>query len=64
MERTRAIQISKALESIDSFEAFADQVENVIREWDEIFVSTDFVNELLALLNKEEERRKKILEEM
>ena len=64
MERTKALQVSRALESLDSFEAFADQVEQLVREWDDVFVSTDFVNRLLALMDEEHERREKVLEEL
>ena len=64
MERTKALQVSRALESLDSFEVFADQVEHLVREWDDVFVSTDFVNRLLALMDEEHERRKKVLEDL
>ena len=64
MERTKALQVSKALESLDNFEAFTDQVEQLVREWDDVFVSTDFVSRLLALMDEEHERREKVLEEL
>lgn len=64
MERTKALQVSRALESLDSFEVFADQIEHLVREWDDVYVSTDFVNRLLALMDEEHERRKKVLEEL
>ena len=64
MERTKALQVSRALESLDSFEVFADQIEHLVCEWDDVYVSTDFVNRLLALMDEEHERRKKVLEEL
>lgn len=64
MERTKATQIAKALNSLDSFEAFADSVLTLVAEWDDILVSTDFISRLTQLLDDEHKRRQKALEEL
>lgn len=64
MERQKAVQIARALESLDSFEAFADDVLTLVAEWDDAIASATFVSHLTQLLDDEHQRRKKILEEM
>lgn len=64
MERSKAVQIAKALESIESFEVFADEIENIVKNWDDCFVASDFVSQLFALMDAELNRRKEILEKL
>ena len=64
MERSKAIQVAKALESIESFEVFADEIENIVKNWDDCFVASDFVSQLFELMNTELNRRKEILEKL
>ena len=64
MERQKAVQIARALESIDSFEAFADNVLQVVADWDDNLNSVSFVSRLADLLNEELAKRKKVLEEL
>lgn len=64
MDRVKAVQIAKALDSIDSFELFADEIEKVVQDWDDCFVSSDFVARLYALMDEELATRKKVLEEL
>ena len=64
MERAKAVQVAKALDSIDSFELFADEIEKVVQDWDDCFVSSDFVTRLYALMDEEMAKRKKVLEEL
>lgn len=64
MERAKANQIARALDNLDSFEALADGILTLVAEWDNACVSTDFVLRLTQLLDEEQKRREKILEEM
>lgn len=64
MERTKANQVARALNNLDSFEALADGILALVAEWDNAYVSTDFVCRLTQLLDEEQKRREKILEEM
>lgn len=64
MERTKANQVARALNNLDSFEALADSILTLVAEWDNACVSTDFVCHLTQLLDEEQKRREKILEEM
>ena len=64
MERAKAKQIAEALDNLNSFEALADGILTLVAEWDNVCVSTNFVCRLSQLLNEEQERREKILEEM
>lgn len=64
MKLEKAKSIAKAVDNLDSFLAIAEQIESVIEEWDNGFVSTEFVHKLMSLLDEEEERRRKIIEEI
>lgn len=64
MEREKAVKVAKALDSIDSFELFVDEVEKIIQDWDDYFVSSDFISRLYALMDAELNRRKEILEKL
>lgn len=64
MERAKANQVARALDNLDSFEALADGILTLVAEWDNAYESTDFVCSLTQLLDKEQKRREKILEEM
>ncbi len=64
MEIKKARQIAQAIDNLDSFLAIAEQIESVIQEWDNCFASSEFVHKLMSLLDEEQERREKILEEM
>ena len=64
MERSKAVQVAKALESIESFEVFADEIENIVKNWDDCFVTSNFVSQLFALMDAELNRRKEILEKL
>lgn len=64
MEREKAVKVAKALDSIDSFELFVDEVEKIVQDWDDCFVSSDFISRLYALMDAELNRRKEILEKL
>lgn len=64
MEREKAVKVAKALDSIDSFELFADEVEKIVQDWDDCFVSSDFITRLYALMDEEMAKRKKVLEDL
>lgn len=64
MERTKAVQIAKALDSLDSFENLADDILTLIAEWDDAVASSDFIVHLTQVLADEHQRRKKVLEEL
>lgn len=63
MELEKARSIARAVDNFDSFLAIAEQIESVIQEWDNCFVSSEFVHKLMSLLDEEEERRRKIIEQ-
>ena len=64
MERAKANQVARALDNLDSFETLADGILTLVAEWDNAYASTDFVLRLTQLLDEEQKRREKILEEM
>ena len=66
MTREFALQVSKALDNLESFEVFADMVGQVVlRAETELGIDLgDFNDKLQELLTEEIERRAHILEDM
>lgn len=65
MTREKALEASKALNAIDGFEAFIDEIDKaVLLAEDFVELSPDFKLELDNLLQAEFLRLKKVLEEM
>lgn len=66
MTREFALQVSKALDDLESFEVFADMVGQVVlRAEDELGIDLDdFNDKLQALMTEELNRRNFILEGM
>lgn len=60
----KARNIARAVDNLDSFLALAEQIESAVQEWDNGFASSEFVHKLMSLLDEEEERRRKIIEEI
>ena len=66
MTREVALQVSKALDNLESFEVFADMVGQVVlRAETELGIDLgDFNDKLQELLTEEIERRAHVLEDM
>lgn len=66
MTREFALQVSKALDDLESFEVFMDMIDQVVlRAEDELGIDLgDFNDKLQALMNEELSRRNFILEGM
>lgn len=66
MTREFALQVSKALDNLESFEVFADMVGQVVlRAETELGIDLgDFNDKLQELLTEEIERRAHVLEDM
>ena len=65
MTREKALEASRALDAIDGFEAFMDEIDKaVLLTEDFAELSTDFKLELDNLLRAELLRLKNVLEEM
>lgn len=66
MTREFALQVSKALDNLESFEVFMDMIDQVVlRAEDELGIDLgDFNDKLQGLLTEERNRRNFILEGM
>lgn len=66
MTREFALQVSKALDNLESFEVFMDMIDQVVlRAEDELGIDLgDFNDKLQDLLTEELERRAHVLEDM
>ena len=67
MTREQANKIAKAVDDIDSFECFADMIEDTINQGIEICgisEDDDFIIRLRKLIDNELDFRKKVLEAM
>ena len=66
MTREFAVQVSKALDDLESFEVFMDMIDQVVlRAETELDIDLgDFNDKLQALMTEERNRRKFILEGM
>ena len=65
MTREKAVAVGRALDAIDAFEAFMEQIDRaVIDTEDWVLLSPDFKLELDNLMQAELMRLKSILEEM
>ena len=66
MTREFALQVSKALDNLESFEVFMDMIDQVVlRAEDELGIDLgDFNDELQGLLTEELNRRAHVLEDM
>ena len=66
MTREFALQVSKALDNLESFEVFMDMIDQVVlRAEDELGIDLgDFNDKLQALMTEERNRRNFILEGM
>lgn len=65
MTREKALDVSKALDAIDNFEAFMEEIDKaVVNAEDFALLSPDFKLELENLMQAELMRLKTILEEM
>ena len=63
MTRDKANAVARALQDIDDFEIFMEQVEHVFHET-EGNLSGFYYDELLPLMKKELRRRESVLEDM
>ena len=66
MTREFALQVSKALDNLESFEVFMDMIDQVVlRAEDELGIDLgDFNDKLQDLLAEERNRRAHVLEDM
>ena len=64
MTREKALEISKALDAIDTFECVMDEIESAIIHAEEYADISNFKVELRLLMLKEYERRKNYLESL
>ena len=65
MTREKALAASRALEAIEGFQAFKDEIDRAIETAEDLApLSIEFVQALDALLRKEEKRLEKVLEDM
>ena len=66
MTREFALQVSKALDDLESFEVFIDMIDQVVlRAEDELGIDLgDFNDKLQALMTEELNRRAHVLEDM
>lgn len=65
MTRDKAYIVSRALDDIDSFQFFAEEVEKVICDSEEYCIlNPDFVDAIKNLLDVEQKRLEKILEDL
>ena len=64
MTRDKAIAIARALQDIDDFEIFMEQIEHVFQHEVEGNLGDFYCDELLPLMKKELRRRMTVLEDM
>ena len=65
MTREKALAASRALDAIEGFQTFKDEIDRAIENTEDIApLSIEFVQALDALLRKEEKRLEKVLEDM
>jgi hypothetical protein len=64
MKRDKAVEITRALNDIEDFEIFMEQIEHVFQHEVEGNLSGFYYDELLPLMKKELRRREAVLEEM
>ena len=64
MTREKAIEASRAVDAIESFEAFMEQVDMIAGEYEYDCLSVEFRISLNALMKTELTRLEKVLEDM
>ena len=65
MTREKALAASRALNAIDGFQTFKDEIDRAIENAEDLApLSIEFVQALDMLLRKEEKRLEKVLEDM
>ena len=65
MTREKALEVSRAVDAIDGFEAFMEEIDKIIIDTEDFTpLSPDFKLELESLLQAEFLRLKTVLEEM
>ena len=65
MTREKALMASRALDAIEGFQIFMEEVDRAIESAEELaLLSTDFKQALDVLLRKEQKRLEKELEDM
>jgi hypothetical protein len=64
MKRDKAAEITRALNDIEDFEIFMEQIEHVFHHEVEGNFSGFYYDELLPLMKKELRRRETVLEDM
>jgi hypothetical protein len=64
MKRDKAAEITRALNDIEDFEIFMEQIEHVFHHEVEGNFSGFYYDELLPLMKKELRRREAVLEDM
>ena len=65
MTREKALAASRALDAINSLQAFKDEIDKAIENAEDLApLSIEFVQALNTLLRKEEQRLEKVLEDM
>ena len=64
MTREKAIEASRAVDAIDSFEAFMEQVDMVMGDYEYDCLSVEFRISLNALMKTELARLEKVLEDL
>lgn len=65
MKREKAVEISKVLDALESFEMFEDNLESFLREYEEIVPDFhSFRYELMLMVENERTKRTAKLEEL
>ena len=65
MTREKALAASRALDAIEGFQSFKDEIDRAIENAEDLApLSIEFVQALDALLREEEKRLEKVLEDM
>ena len=65
MTREKALAASKALDAIEGFQVFKDEIDRAIENTEDLApLSIEFVRALDTLMREEEKRLEKVLEDM
>lgn len=64
MDRTKALEVSRALTEIEAFECYIDEIEKITKEFRADCHMEDFNSKLENLLAEELARRNKVLADM
>ena len=64
MNRTKALEVSRALSEIEAFECYIEEIEKITKEYRADCYMEDFNSKLEDLLAEELARRNKVLADM